>query len=247
MSKTYETGHAKNVANFETLVTILNGFGAAYNPSNANLQLGSLGQKAADARLATEQVNQLLAANNSAIAVREQAFEPLSKLSTRIFNAVKASGVPDVVVEQVTTHHRKLQGRRASAKLSEAEKQALAAKGTPANQVSASQLSFDSRLDTFDKLIKLLGTIPQYTPNEVELQLASLTTLYQDLLQQNREVISKNTDLSIARINRNTVCYDEETGMIALALNAKNYAKSVFGTTTPQYKQIAGITFRYIP
>jgi len=42
MSKTYETGHAENVANLETLVTYVNGYGAVYNPGNANILLSNL-------------------------------------------------------------------------------------------------------------------------------------------------------------------------------------------------------------
>jgi|GEM_PF-2281159 len=46
MSKTYDTGHAKNVANFETLIAYLTGYGAVYKPSNANIQLSNLNEKA---------------------------------------------------------------------------------------------------------------------------------------------------------------------------------------------------------
>jgi len=33
MASTSETGHSKNVATFEKLVSIITGFGAVYNPS----------------------------------------------------------------------------------------------------------------------------------------------------------------------------------------------------------------------
>ena len=33
MPSTSETGHAKNVANFEDLISFCNGYGATYNPS----------------------------------------------------------------------------------------------------------------------------------------------------------------------------------------------------------------------
>lgn len=114
------------------------------------------------------------------------------------------------------------------------------------NQISASQQSFDSLLDSFDKQIKLLSTIPSYAPNEVDLQLASLKALYNDLLQKNRDVIARTSELNNLRLNRNTTLYDPETGLVALALVAKNYAKSIFGISTPQYRQISGIPFRTI-
>jgi hypothetical protein len=44
-------------------------------------------------------------------------FEPLSKLITRVVNAVAASDVPKQVVADVKTIARKIQGTRASAKV----------------------------------------------------------------------------------------------------------------------------------
>ncbi|GGE41494.1 hypothetical protein EV200_101643 [Pedobacter psychrotolerans] len=244
MSKTYETGHAKNVANFETLITYLTSYGATYNPSNDNINLSSLNDKAIAARAITKQVNELIAINSNWVAGRAEAFEPLNKLSTRIFNALKASNLSTAVIDNAATNHRKIQGRRASAKLTEEQKQQLAASGTVVNQVSASQQSFDSRLDTFEKQIQLLGTIPQYAPNEVELKVETLMNMYNNLLTKNRDVISKNAELSNVRLHRDQILYDPKTGMVALALNAKDYCKSVFGVNTPQYKQISGIIFK---
>lgn len=246
MSKTYETGHAKNVANFETLITYLTSYGGVYNPSNANIALSGLNQKAEAARFVTKQVNELIAANSRSTATRAQAFEPLNRLSTKIFNALKASNPTASVIDNAATNHRKLQGRRASAKLTEEQKQQLAASGTVVNQISASQQSFDSKLDTFEKQIQLLRTIPQYAPNEAELKLETLIALQNDLLLKNRDVVLKNAALSNARLNRDQILYHPDNGMVALAVDAKNYCRSIFGISTAQYKQISGISFKLI-
>lgn len=246
MSKTNDTGHNKNVANFETLIAYLTDYGAVYNPSNVNIQLNSLKESAALALSTNQQVNDMAAKNSNAIAARDLAFEPLKKLSTRIMSAVKASNVVQQVIDNVATHHRKMQGQRASAKLNEEEKQKLAASGVIVNQISASQQSFDSLVDTFDKLIKLLATIPTYTPNEVDLQQITLSNLYASLLNKNRDVISNNSQLSTFRVNRDKILYDAETGIVALAFDAKNYVKSIFGSSNPQYKQISGIPFKAV-
>jgi len=244
MSKINDTGHARNTANFEALISFLTGYGAAYNPSNANIQLNSLIEKAAAALTINQQVNDLAAKNSNAIAARDLGFEPLQKLSTRILNAVKASNVPQQVVDNAITNNRKMHGQRASAKLTDEEKQKLATAGTIVKQVSASQQSYDNLLNTFDKQIKLLTTIPSYAPNETELQLATLTTLYNDLLQKNRDVIAKTSELSTLRLNRDKILYDAENGVVALALDVKNYTKSLFGAGTAQYRQISGIPFK---
>jgi hypothetical protein len=244
MSKNNDSGHDKNVVNFDTELIYLTGYGAVYNPSNVNIQLSSLNEQAAIARTVMNMVNDLAAKNSDAIAMRDLAFEDFKKLNTRILNAIKACGVPRQVIDNAITNNRKLQGQRATAKLSEEEKQKLAASGTIVNQVSAAKLSFDNLLDSFYKQIQVLTTIPNYAPNEVDLQLATLIALYNDLLQKNRDVISKTSALSTARLNRDQILYHPETGIVSLALHVKNYVKSLFGATSPQYKQISGVKFR---
>jgi hypothetical protein len=42
MASTSETGHAKNVANFEDLISFVTGYGATYNPTKVPIKLASL-------------------------------------------------------------------------------------------------------------------------------------------------------------------------------------------------------------
>ncbi|MDD2303623.1 MAG: hypothetical protein PHP53_02915 [Prolixibacteraceae bacterium] len=42
MANQTETGHAKNVANFGTLITVVNGFGKVYNPSKQTITTTAL-------------------------------------------------------------------------------------------------------------------------------------------------------------------------------------------------------------
>jgi hypothetical protein len=42
MTSTSETGHAKNVANFEDLISFCTGYGTAYNPSKVTIKLPAL-------------------------------------------------------------------------------------------------------------------------------------------------------------------------------------------------------------
>ena len=42
MASTSETGHAKNVANFQDLTSFCTGYGATYNPTNPRLTLAEL-------------------------------------------------------------------------------------------------------------------------------------------------------------------------------------------------------------
>ena len=44
--------------------------------------------------------------------------------------------------------------------------------------------------------------------------------------------------LSNARISRNDILYKANTGLVDIALDTKTYIKSLYGATSPQYKQV---------
>lgn len=243
MASISETGHEKNVAIFDNLISYVTAYGVTYNPSKASIRLDALQSLATNAKTAIAAVNNALPAYSNAVAAREAAFNPLSKLATRVLNAIKATDTTEQVDENAKSLVRKIQGTRASAKKTEEEKTALAASGTEVKEISTSQMSYDSRLDNLDKLIKLLTSIPLYAPNENDLKLTSLTSLYNDLKTKNTEVVNANTALSNARIARNDVLYKTNTGLCDIAFDVKTYIKSLFGATSPQYKQISGLKF----
>ena len=118
---------------------------------------------------------------------------------------------------------------------------------TPENEsaksISASQMSFDNRIENMNKLIELLTAQPAYTPNEPELQVAGLTAVFTNMKTTNTNAINTYTPLSNARIDRNKILYDAESGLVKVSGDVKSYVKSVFGGTSPQYKQISKLKF----
>ena len=243
MTNTSETGHAKNVTNLESLITSIIALETSYNPSRDSIKLPALQALLTASTESLNAVNIAQAAYSNAVAARKVAFEPFSKLITRVMNSLKASGASTQVVQSARTIVRKLQGRRASAKITEEEKKALEAEGKEVNQISASQMSFDNRIENFDRLIMLLSSIPLYNPNEEELKVETLKALHNQLKEKNTEVILPIVQLSNSRIARNKILYSENTGLVDVALDSKTYIKSIFGATSPQYKQISKLRF----
>ena len=244
MGITSESGHAKNVSNLDEIISACTSYGATYNPSKATIKLAGLQASATSAKAAMAAVNTSLATLSNATAARQVAFEPLNKLITRVINALKATDSSDQIDDSAKSIARKIQGARASVKLTDEEKKTLTAEGKEAKQISSSQMSFDMRLDNLDKLIKLLASIPAYAPNEVDLKVATLTALYADLKAKNQACVTAHTQLSSARIVRNDVLYKANTGVVDSALDVKTYVGSVYGTSAPQYKQISKLEFR---
>ena len=223
MAHISETGYAKNVANFESLITSIIAFDTTYNPSKESIKLPALQSLLAVSKNSFSEVNAAQSAYSLAVDARETAFEPLSKLITRVNNALKASESSTQTDESAQTIIRKLQGKRAVAKLTEEEKKALEAEGKEVNQISASQMSYDSRLDNFDKLITLLTTVPQYSPNEEELKIQSLKATYNNLKSKNTDVVSAYIQLDNARNNRNDILFKPLTGLIDIVFDVKTY------------------------
>ena len=243
MASTSETGHAKNVANYEKLITDITALGTNYNPSKTNLKLTALNTQVTTAKAAITAVNTAEPAYKNAVSARDASFASFSKLITRVNNALKASDTTQQVNDSGMTLVRKLQGRRATPKKTEEQKTVAADAGKEVIQISSSQMSFDSRLDNLDKFIKLLTSVAAYAPNEADLKVTALTTVYTDLKTKNTAVTIAETPLTNARIVRNDALYKANTGVVDTSVDIKTYIKSVYGATSPQYKAISGLKF----
>jgi hypothetical protein len=116
--------------------------------------------------------------------------------------------------------------------------------GIESQKYSTSQQSYDSLIEDLSNLINALSAEPLYIPNEADLKVTALQTLLTDLKAKNTAVINTYTTYSNARIDRNKILYTDNTGLVDLVLEVKKYVKSVFGASSPQYKQVSGIKFK---
>ena len=118
---------------------------------------------------------------------------------------------------------------------------------TPApNTISASQQSYDQLIEHFAKLFTLLKSEPSYNPNEADLNIPTLDSLIAQYRSDNTNVMNAYTTVSNARIARDVTLYQDNTGLVPIALDVKGYIKSVFGATSDQYKQVSKIAFKII-
>lgn len=235
-----ETGHAKNVARFEELITFCTAYRNDYHPSNQALTLAALNALLIDAQNAIAGVTATATGFNSATNRRMEAFRPLKSLSTRLVNALSASNASTETVKDAVTINKKLQGIRATPKTTEAGPAAPMPAG---KSISGSQQSYTYLVEHFARLISLLHTEAAYQPNEKELKIASLDAWLEALKHYNTEVATAYTSWSNSRIHRNAVLYAASTGLVPVALDVKKYIKSLFGATSPQFKQVNSLNF----
>lgn len=241
MASTSETGHAKNIANFQDLIAFVTGYGATYNPSKSALKLVQLNTLAATSQSKLAEVISKNTSYNNAVNDRMVAFDPLKVLSTRLINALETTDATKEKISDAKGFNRKLQGKRASSSPTPTDP------NTPAPAtISASQQSYDQQIQHFSGLIAVLQSEPSYTPNETDLKMVTLTAKQADLSAKNNAVSTAYTNVSNTRIARNKTLYDETSGLVSIATEVKKYIKSVFGASSPEYAQVKGIVFKKI-
>ncbi len=256
MASTTETGHAKNVANFEDLISFSQGYGTTYNPSKNSLKIAQLQTQLASVKANVTSVTNTSVAFNSAVNARMTAFDGLKKLSTRLVNALDVTNASKELVKDAKTVNAKVQGSKLTKADAGKTKSTKADAGktidpnaivteTP-KTISASQQSYSSLTEHLAKLIAILATEPTYLPNENDLKITTLNTQLTSLKNANTAVANSYTTVSNARIARNQSLYNPTNGLCQTAKEVKAYIKSVFGASSPQYKQVSGIEFKAV-
>lgn len=239
MASTSEVGHVKNVANFERLITTVTALGSSYNPAKTQIQLTELNTLLADAQASLAKVIQLNVTYTNAVNARKQLFAPIKKLSTRLIGALSATDATPETIANAIAAHKKIQGKRTTA--------ARVINPNPdpnvptPDPVSTSQQSYDQLTEHFNKLLEVLTAEPTYAPNETALQITSLNALLADMHHAITEVNTTQVALANQRISRNKLFYTDPHNLCEIAQEVKNYVKSVFGSTSPEYKQVLKI------
>ena len=241
MPNYFETGHAKNVANFQDLIAFCTGFGTIYNPTKTALKLPQLNTLYTSANTALADVVAKNTAYNNAVNARIIAFDGLRILSTRIISALQTTDATKEKIADAKSFNRKIQGQRATKINTPIDE------NTPApNTISSSHQSYDQLIQHFAGLISVLQSEPSYIPNENDLKIATLTAKLTDITAKNTALATAFTAISNARIARDKVLYKETTGLVDTAKAVKLYIKSIFGARSAEYAQVSVIEFKKV-
>ena len=238
MASTSETGHAKNVANFQDLIAFCTGYGATYNPTKNALKLPQLNTLFTSGQNALADVVTKNTAYNNAVNARIASFDGIRALSTRLINAFQTTDATTEKINDAKGFNRKIQGKRASKIDTPVDPNAPAP-----TTISSSHQSYDQLIQHFAGLISVLQSEPTYTPNENDLKIATLTAKQVDMTAKNTALATAYTAVSNSRINRDKVLYKETTGLVPIATDVKKYIKAVFGASSAEYRQVKSIEF----
>ena len=103
MPSTSEVGHAKNVSNFETMITYCTGYGIIYNPSNPDIALATVTTLDKESKAALKLVKTTETPFNDIEGQRQLVFKPLKPLATKILAALRSSGAASTVIADAET------------------------------------------------------------------------------------------------------------------------------------------------
>lgn len=251
-----ETGHMKNLMNFEDLLARYRALNERYNPGHPNLQLSNLEQSYMEAQQVFERLTMAKTLYDNATNARAELFAKLNPLTTRIVNFLIAGGVSAKTLEDARGFQRKIQGTRVAKKQTKSDAVSdeintdeMDTNGsengetTVDNSRSSARLSYDLKIEHFAKLLSLVQNEPTYQPHEPELQIMALQEFLQQLRSVSTNKAHADAEMEVARRERTRVLYNPETGLVPLAKQSKAYTKAALGATSEDFKHIQRISF----
>jgi hypothetical protein len=264
-----ETGHIKNVANFNVLIITCQGFGASYNPSNSAITVPPMQALYASANASVTGCDNLGNTLQQRINDRVLAFILAKPTASRIMAALVACGADAETIKNAKTINRKIQGQRAGkVKTSNSDTNGstpatdtptpvvTGIAETPISQktiapitvqpviISVSQQSYDRLISNFQLLVNYASQVPGYNPNESDLSITALMAYLATLQAANNAVITAHVNYNNAITARTKILYDKTSGLVHVALQVKQYVNSVFGPHSIPAKQVNKIHFK---
>lgn len=235
-----ETGDMKLIGNFRKLIDFC-AAEAAYKPPNPLLEIDAMNARHVAGLSAVEDIAAKMPTQKIAVNERAAAYENAITLYRRSRSLLKSTGAPPDFLADAETFMRKIVGKKKSPPVADNPQ-------TPENEAtaahSASQQSYDAILGNINSYNQLVAAQPLYTPNETELQIASLTATADDLEAKNNLVSTTFVPLSNSRAARDELLYNDENCIVDVARLCKAYVKGAFGTGSTLYNQTKGLEFK---
>lgn len=235
-----KSSNVKQVATFEELLGFCHAHGAMYNPSKASISITALESLFTSAQQSLGVVKSAYTDYNNAVNVRQEMFNRLPVFVTRIANALAASDASKATLEEAYAYVTKFRSRAAMRPPISGE-EAKAMKAQPKVRRNL-QTDFNSRVEHFTGLLKVVSAEPTYQPNEDDLKVVALDARLEELHRANTKVIELRVALSNARAARNKILYAPQS-VYDSAKAVKHYVKAVFGFRSVAYNQIRSLRF----
>lgn len=242
-----ETGHAKNIANFQALIAVIKTL-AKYKPNSERYTIAGLEATYQTALEGHDQLTQIDTAWGNLIGERQDIFDPLTQLTTRVINALADTEASDGFKKNANAINRKIHGKRAKPikKIDNPTGDTGIESPSP-KTISVSQQSYDSMVEHFKELVELISTEPTYKNADAEISLTALKALKIKLETINKKVKDAEAAFGDQLRTRNELLYHDKSGLVSIASDAKKIVRSAYGFRSPESKAVSAIKFKRIP
>lgn len=233
-----------NMQAFEKLVGICTGFGGKYNPGRQNLRVENLSDILMQARNKMLQASVTKTDYENAQNDREDAFNDIRALASRILAELKSTGATPQTIEDAAAVVRKIRGQQFSRK---SGIESASVNSEPVTQIPArkpvSGKNFGTITANLEKLIQTLATEPMYQPANAELQLNALQAKLAELRRANAAVVKTYSDWMQARMARTEFFSEGVNSLHSIAMAVKQQVKATFGFGSEAHAAVLKIRF----
>ncbi|HVE55663.1 MAG TPA: hypothetical protein VNB22_02480 [Pyrinomonadaceae bacterium] len=237
-----ETGHAKNVANFEQVIIILTALGTVYNPSQALILLSALQTKLTEAKAALDAVDAAEADKTIKVDEIQDEIEGLDKYVVNIKRTAEVElNDPAFTADLQSVVNKFASGSRKTGLPDDPSTPDINESRT---KISTSQRSRDNQIAHLADILALLRTKSGYKPNDPEYTIAAIEAKLATLTAKNNAAKASEAALGNALDARDAVLYDPETGVLKLVKLIKTQLAVKPGKSSAAYQQINALEFR---
>lgn len=239
-----ESGHSKNVANFETVIIILTNLGAAYAPPQALIVLTALQDLLADAKAALTGIDTAQAAKTIAVDEAQSEFKNLPQYVVNIKRQAEVEVNDEAFTKDLQTIVNKFSPPgRDTGLADDPSTPDIDESRTPQSQ---SQRSRDNQIAHLSDISALLKANDEYKALGTPYAATAIDARVETLTNANNAANAATAALGTKLDARDALLYDDENNLLSRVSLIKTYVALTFGKDSAPYKQISALQFRKV-
>jgi hypothetical protein len=236
-----ESGHNKNVANFETVIIILTNLGADYAPPQALIVLTALQELLTDAKAVLADIDTAQAAKTVAVDTAQAEFKDLQQYVVNIKRSAEVEVNDEAFTKDIQTIVNKFHPPGRQTGIDDAPDTPEDESRTPQSQ---SQQSRDNQIAYLADLSSLLKTNADYNATGTPYATTAIDARIATLTAVNNAVTTTEAALGTKLDARDDVLYTDKTGITDRFILIKKYVLLTFGKDSAVYQQLNALEFR---
>jgi hypothetical protein len=237
MSSKSESGHVTNLWLAKEIISICEGYGGDYQPTNPLISLLSMKSITDNAESLHRIYTEKQMKYKTGVNAKEAMVKRLKFLTKKSIHFYESTGATKEQLESAKVYLRKITGSNVRKKRDENHR-------VLPGQISNCQMGVDNLMDNFDKLLCYLAMQEEYSPMEPEIKVVNLQAFLDELNAMVEEVFDLKTANENAMIARDNCMYMEGTGLVDVTLLCKKYVGSVFGARSEKAKLVMKLKLR---